>query len=372
MSTSNMQAIQHSNYSDIYHLLYDNEKLSKQDIADTLGLSLPTVSSNLQKLTERHLIIKSGQLKSLIGRRATAYAIDPNVSLSVGMEIFRSYATMTVLNLRNEVLALHTTNLPFANDDQYAQALSQQLLSFLQTKGFSLTQISGVGIGIQGLISNDGTTILYGKILDCTGMQADNFGQYLPFPVTFYHDADCVAVAEYAKKPTDGIFLSISEHIGTAIIINGQVFKSPSGRSGTMEHITLNSADGPVCYCGRRGCIETYCSVSSLLQPNEDLGTFFADLHQHDAAVEARFEIYLNYLSEAIYNLHMFVDLPIVIAGELTKYLSEAHVKALKQRLKQLSVFPETPGYLQRGSVVDHAVAIGAAIPAIQAQLQNI
>ncbi|MCT4486464.1 ROK family transcriptional regulator [Levilactobacillus parabrevis] len=372
MSTSNMQSIQRSNYSNIYHLLYDNDKLSKQDIADQLNLSLPTVSSNLQKLTERHLIIKSGQLKSLIGRRATAYAIDPNVSLSVGVEIFRNYATIAVLNLRNEVLDIHTTNLPFANDDQYAQALSQQLLAFLRTKGFSLTQISGVGIGIQGLISNDGTTILYGKILDCTGMKTDNFGQYLPFPVTFYHDADCVAVAEYANQPTDGIFLSISEHIGTAIIINGKVFKSPSGRSGTMEHITLNSTDGPICYCGRRGCIETYCSVSSLLQANEDLGTFFADLHHHDKQIEQRFETYLNYLSEAIYNLHMFVDLPIVIAGELTKYLSEANITSLKHRLGKLSVFPETPGYLKRGTVVDHAVAIGAAIPATQELLQNI
>jgi len=82
--SSNMQSIQHSNYSDIYHLLYDNEKLSKQDIADQLSLSLPTVSANLQKLTKQQLIVKNGQLKSTIGRRATAYSIDPNVTLSVG------------------------------------------------------------------------------------------------------------------------------------------------------------------------------------------------------------------------------------------------------------------------------------------------
>ncbi|MGX6429832.1 ROK family transcriptional regulator [Levilactobacillus yonginensis] len=370
--SSNMQSIQHSNYSDIYHLLYDNEKLSKQDIADQLSLSLPTVSANLQKLTKQQLIVKNGQLKSTIGRRATAYSIDPNVTLSVGVEIFRNYATMAVLNLRNEVLTIHTINLPFANDDQYAQSLTQQILALIKDRGFSLNQISGVGIGIQGLISNDGTTILYGKILDCTGMKSDNFGQYLPFPVTFYHDADCVARSEYAQHPTDGIFLSIGEHIGTAIIINGHILKSPSGRNGTMEHITLNGVNGPVCYCGRRGCIETYCSLSSLLQPNETLSSFFADLHHNDPTVTKRFEQYLDYLAESIYNLHMFVDIPLVIAGVLTKYLSEKDLTAIKQRLRKISVFPETEGYLHLGKVVDHSVAIGAAIPAIREQLQSL
>lgn len=372
MSTSTMQSIQHSNYSEIYRLLFDNEKLSKQSIADSLGLSLPTVSSNLQKLLNRELIIKNGQLKSAIGRRATAYSIDPNVYMSLGIEIFRNYATITALNLRSEVLTIHTVNIPFENSDQYAHSLSDQLLVLIQNKGYRLENILGVGIGIQGLISNDGTTILYGKILNCTGMKTSNFGQYLPFPVTFYHDADCVAAAEYASRPTDGIFLSIGEHLGTAIIINDQILKSPSGRNGTMEHITLDSVNGRTCYCGRKGCIETYCSLSSLLLPNETLSSFFVDLHHDEPSVATRFEKYLDYLAESIYNLHMFIDIPIIIAGQLTKYMNDQIIDELRQRLKAFSVFPENEQYLQLGKVVDHAVAIGAAIPAIQDKVESI
>ncbi|MGL0747001.1 ROK family transcriptional regulator [Secundilactobacillus paracollinoides] len=370
--SSNMQSIQQSNYSDIYHLLYAHDKLSKQDIADELGLSLPTVSTNLQKLINQQLVMKNGQLKSLIGRRATAYSIDPNVGLSIGVELYRTNATIAIINLRNDILALHTVNIPFANDTEYCEVLSQQLLQLIRNKGLSLNQITGAGIGIQGLISNDGTTVLYGKILGGTGMKTSDFSQYLPFPVTFYHDADCVAVAEFAGTPTDGIFLSINEHIGTAIIINGQVLKSTSGRDGTMEHITLNAVDGPVCYCGRRGCIETYCSLSSLLQPNETLASFFSDLHQKKKAVVKRFETYLDYLADAIYNLHMFIDTPLIIAGELTKYLNETIYDALKKRLKERSVFPENEEYLRFGKVGDHSVAIGAAIPAINDLLADI
>ncbi|WP_010622714.1 ROK family transcriptional regulator [Paucilactobacillus suebicus] len=372
MSSSNMQSIQHSNYSNIYHLLYKNEKLSKQDIADSLDLSLPTVSSNLQKLLDRGLIIKNGQLKSTIGRRATAYSIEPNVSLSLGVEIFRNYSTVTILNLRHEVLAVHTVNLPFSNDLHYSQSLSQQLLILIQNKGYKSEQFIGVGIGIQGLISNDGTTILYGKILDSTGMKASNFSQFLPFPVTFFHDADCVAVAENAYHAMDGIFMSIGEHLGTAIIINGSILKSPSGRDGTMEHITLDSVNGRVCYCGRKGCIETYCSLSSLLKPNETLSSFFTELQHSKTEIVDRFHKYLKLLAESIYNLHMFVDIPIVIAGQLTKYMNVETMNVIKKYLKDYSVFPEDEEYLRLGHVVDHAVAIGAAIPGIEARIEEI
>ncbi|MGF7437389.1 ROK family protein [Lentilactobacillus senioris] len=372
MSTSNMQSIQHSNYSDIYHLLYNNDKLAKQDIADQLNLSLPTVTSNLQRLIEQGLVIKNGQLKSLIGRRATAYSINANGLLGVGIEIFRNYATVAILNLKNEVQLLHTFELPFSNTTEYCQTLSNQLLNLIEDHNIQPQQILSAGIGIQGLISNDGNTILYGKILDCEGMKTSDFAQYLPFSVTFYHDADCVAIAEHVSLPTDGIFMSIGEHLGTAIILNNQILKSSSGRNGTMEHISLNSRDGRLCYCGRRGCIETYCSLNSLLHDNETTESFFDKLNQNDQEVRQRFETYLDYLAQSIYNLHMFVDIPIILAGEITKYLTTEILTDLKNRLKELSVFPEDESYLQFGSVLKHSVAIGASIPAIQNKINNI
>ena len=70
MKTKTMQSIQRSNYSNIYHLLMSNDKLSKKMIADELGLSLPTVTGNLNQLIDQELIMKNGQLESKIGRRA--------------------------------------------------------------------------------------------------------------------------------------------------------------------------------------------------------------------------------------------------------------------------------------------------------------
>lgn len=372
MRTKTMQSIQRSNYSNIYHLLMDSEKLSKQMIAEELGLSLPTVTSNLNKLLDQGLISKDGQLESKIGRRATAYSVNPNAFLSVGIEVFKNYATIAVINLKNEVLTIHTVNLPFANDDHYASALCNNVLRVLQNNGYQEDRVLGAGIGIQGLIDSTGSTVLWGKILDCSGMKTSPFSQYLPFPIRFYHDADCVATAEYAANSTDGIVLSIGEHIGTAVIIDGQILKSTMGRDGTMEHISINPRNGRQCYCGRRGCIETYCSLSSLLAQTETLDSFFVSLKQGDEQVAKRFAEYLDYLADAIYNLHMFIDIPIVIGGRLSKYIDQQILQELRNRLNKISVFPEDEDYLRVGTVADNAVAIGAAIPFIDDKLKEI
>lgn len=370
--SSDMKAIQHSNYSDIYHLLYVNERLSKQEIADQLGLSLPTISTNLSRLIKRGLIIKNGQFESNIGRRATAYAIDPNLWLSIGIEIFRTKITICVINLRFKVLFEKTVTMAFEKSPQYYAAISNEIMAFIEENAISQPQIIGIGLGIQGLISNDGSSVLYGKILDCTGMKTSDFKEFLPFPVHFYHDADCVAVAENVIKPEDALYLSIGEHLGTAVIFNGQILNTSTGRSGTMEHITLNEASGPLCYCGRRGCIETYCSLSSLLQKNESPNTFFTALEQGNDTVTERFETYLDNMAQSIYNLHMFLDIPIVIAGDLAKHLSQKHLSALRKRLSHLSVFPEENAYLKLGHIASHAVAIGAAVPFQREQLESI
>ncbi|EEW54042.1 ROK family transcriptional regulator [Limosilactobacillus antri] len=372
MRTKTMQSIQQSNYSNIYHLLMHNDKLSKQMIADELGLSLPTVTSNLNRLSDQQLIMKNGQLESKIGRRATAYSINHNAFLSIGIEVFQKYATITVINLKHEVLAIHTVNIPFANSDQYAAALADQVRWVLQNNGYNEKAILGAGIGIQGLIDSAGTTVLWGKILDCTGMRAERFSQFLPFPVRFYHDADCVAAAEYAANPHDGIVLSIGEHFGSAMIVAGKILRSTTGRDGTMEHISINPRHGRPCYCGRRGCIETYCSLSSLLQPTETLNSFFANLKQDDPAVKKRFAEYLDYLAESIYNLHMFIDVPIIIGGRLSKFITSPVLEELRKRLRAISVFPENERYVKVGHVADNAVAIGAAIPFIDEKLSSI
>ena len=91
-------------------------------------------------------------------------------------------------------------------------------------------------------------------------------------------------------------------------MINDRIYTGEKGRSGTMEHITLNTQNGHKCYCGRRGCLETYSSLSALLRENETMESFMARVKHHDKETVQRWRNYLTNLAEVINNLHMFVD----------------------------------------------------------------
>ena len=128
-------------------------------------------------------------------------------------------------------------------------------------------QILGVGFAVQGLVSPDHQSIVYGKILADTGLSITAFTRYLPYPCSFFHDADSSAISELWISPElkDAFYLSLSKHLGASIIINRKLLDGKHGHSSIIEHIQIEP-DGELCYCGNRGCLETFCSINALLK----------------------------------------------------------------------------------------------------------
>ena len=61
------------------------------------------------------------------------------------------------------------------------------------------------------------------------------------------------------------VIILLNRNLGGGIITNHQIHQGISMHSGTLEHMCINP-DGPLCYCGSRGCLETYCSANALEQ----------------------------------------------------------------------------------------------------------
>ena len=94
--------------------------------------------------------------------------------------------------------------------------------------------------------------------------------------------------------------------------------------SGTIEHICINP-DGALCYCGNRGCLETYCSANSLEQAaGMNIKDFFSLLREKKSPqLTLIWKDYLNHLAFAMKNLNLIIDaLPrSVSAAGLSPYL---------------------------------------------------
>lgn len=373
MEKFSLTDIKKMNYSDVYHFIYENGHSSKQAIANALQMSLPTVSQHLITLTDEGLIEKCGQLKSQIGRKAAAYSIIPKARISIGVEILVDRTLIVALDLYGEQIDRINLNETFDNRPEYFEKISHSILGFIHTLSIEESQVLGAGFGLQGLVSQDGTEMIYGKILDCTGLTIQAFKQHLPFPCRFIHDSECAALSDLWNNPeiSDAIYLSIGHHLGGALIIDGKVSSGRTGRSGTFEHMTL-IPDGLPCYCGQKGCVECYCSAQALLKDGEELDSYFQSKEKGDPDALARWDTFLKYLAMAANNLHMVIDSNIVLGGHIAPYLTKEDISRLHILVQENTAFPEKEPFIFQGQRRKHAVAIGAALPYISDFLAEV
>ncbi|MCD8357054.1 MAG: ROK family transcriptional regulator [Clostridia bacterium] len=373
MEKFSLTDIRKKNYADVYHFIYQEKRISKQQIANALQMSLPTVTQHLTALSNDGLIEKNGLIASNIGRKAAAYRIKPTAKIAVGVEILTSRITIVILDLYGQVISRTTQPLLFAQDDAYFSSLAQIIHHQLEACQIQPEQVLGVDIGMQGLVSENGHEMLYGKILDCTGLTVDRFETHLHYPCRFVHDAECAAALELWNSPdlTDALYLSLGSHLGGAVISDGKIKTGRTGRTGTFEHMTLVEG-GKTCYCGKQGCMECYCSASSLLEEDETLDQFFSALRQNSASHRARWTEYLNWLAMALNNLHMVLDSWIILGGHIAPFLTENDLEQLFSLIQERTAFPENENFLRLGVQEKDVVAIGAAIPFIQEYLASI
>ena len=201
MNTITPVQIKRNNCKIIYDLLYQSGKASKQELASRLHLSLPTVTQNLVRLEELGLIEKAGHFSSQVGRRAAAYDICPSARVAIGVEILKTSVRILAVDLKGRVLSQEALPFFYENTDAYCRLVSQEIQNFARELPVSSSQILGVGFALQALVSPDGQKIVYGKILECTGLSVSAFLQHLPFPCRFLHDADCAAISELWADP---------------------------------------------------------------------------------------------------------------------------------------------------------------------------
>lgn len=366
--------IKQTNQQLIYHFIYKNKKVSQQDIAYELHLSRPTVTSNLAELETVGLITKKGLLDSdLVGRKAAAYAIVPDFRISIGVEIMRNEIKMIAVNLYGEKIDRTAFQITYRNEDSYFKEVCEKILAFKNTLTITDEQILGIGFAMQALISADNKTVIYGKILSCTGLSINAFAQYLPYPCAFMHDANCAAVSEIWISPElqDAFYLSLSKHLGAAIISKRTILTGKHGHSSTIEHIQLDP-NGDLCYCGQRGCIETLCSVSALLNEDESLDDFFKHLHENDPLIQKRWETYLDNLAKMINMLHLVHDTDFILGGYLATHLRDEDIKYLYHSIQQMTPFDEPNDFIRISKMPKHNIAIGVALPFIQDFLNTI
>lgn len=353
------------NRSKVYQYIYRKKITSKLQIVQDLQMGLSTVSQNLNLLEQDGLIEKNGYFESTGGRKANAIQIVSDFRISIGIGILKNMFHITAVDLYGNTLYTNTIPFPYSNTPDYYKQVTDKIKEFIATNQYDEEKILGVSIATQGITSPDHSTVLYGNIMNNTGMILEDFSRYLPYPCYLEHDSKSAAFLELWKHPEldSAVVFLLNRNLGGAIITNHQIHQGSSMHSGTIEHICINP-DGPLCYCGNRGCLETYCSANALEQAaGMNIKDFFSLLREKKSSQLTQiWKDYLHHLAFAMKNLNLIIDAPIIISGYLAPYFLEDDIAYLTKHINVFSSFALNKEHIFVGTNGQYTPAIGAAL----------
>lgn len=148
--------------------------------------------------------------------------------------------------------------------------IATAIADFLSAENIAREDVLGIGIGVPGAVDNSG--VVAG--CDNLGWGIFNVAQALQdltgLPVRAGNDASVAALGECWKGSGKGfrnmLFVTLGTGVGGGIVIDGKVMLGTHGAGGEIGHMVINREETESCGCGKKGCVEQYCSATGVVR----------------------------------------------------------------------------------------------------------
>lgn len=187
--------------------------------------------------------------------------------VAVGLDVDRTELTVAVAPLDMSVLAERTIPLPAGHAPELTLPLAAELLDeLLREEGIARETLVGAAIGIPAALGIE--SVLANARNGLPGWRHEDLSQLasdaLGMPVLLENDANLDALAQISWGPyspvNDLVFIEVGDSIGAGILSGGEVLHGFLGAAGELGHLPV-VADGELCSCGNRGCLETVATT---------------------------------------------------------------------------------------------------------------
>jgi glucokinase len=156
-----------------------------------------------------------------------------------------------------------------ASPDQVVDAVIKLVSTLLADRSVSHLGIKGAGVGCSGHVNfENGVVLTNSNLPDWDNYPLrDILTRGLGLPIVLDNDANCAAWGEFCFGAGRGsrhmVYVTFSTGCGMGIIIDGKLYRGATGTAGEIGHTVVNP-DGPLCTCGKRGCLMSYACGMAL------------------------------------------------------------------------------------------------------------
>lgn len=269
------------------NLIRAHQPISRADLARLMNVRRGVASLLVSELLGESLIFE-GALGEAVGRgrRPTFLYIDSRERCVIGVDIRASRTYILVTDLMGKQLGVVSS----FQTNKDVHALTQELVRRIKQTLADYKEIGvceGVGVVAPGMVDPALGRVLHAPTLGWRDVSLrDPLAAALGIPVHLENSGKACALAQLWATRSDvgasanSVFVSVSDGVGTGVVVNGELLRGRHNTAGEFGHVPL-SIDGPRCSCGATGCWEAY--VSNLATLSRYFGRETADARPRDA-----------------------------------------------------------------------------------------
>ena len=196
----------------------------------------------------------------------------------IGLDLGGTNSVFGIVDSRGDIKATTAIKTQgYETVDEYVEASVEALKIIIDQVG-GIEKIKSMGIGAPNGNYYTGTiefapNLSWGHngIVPLAKMFSDKLG----IPVALTNDANAAAIGEMtygvARGMKNFIVITLGTGVGSGIVINGQLVYGSDGFAGELGHVIMNRVNGRPCGCGRKGCLEAYCSATGVARTAREL-----------------------------------------------------------------------------------------------------
>jgi len=258
--------------SAVLGLLGTRGPTSRADVARALDVSPATVTQLTKGLLARGLVVELEHAPSHGGRPGRLLGLVRSAGGAIGAKVTADHVAIVDVDLDGTVR--RSTTHPFDPDAPHALDTLGHILG--SAVAAHEGHLLGVGVGIPGAVDAQASGIVEAPTL---GWADAHVGPVLRaalgVPVLVENDVNTLAVAErlYGKgrEHRSSLVVTIGRGIGCGIVLDGALWRGRHGSAGEIGHVPV-TADGPLCACGARGCLEAHIGDEALVRTAVERG----------------------------------------------------------------------------------------------------
>ena len=252
----------------VLNLIRSNEPISRADLARHSGLQRSTVSLIIEQLIRDRWVTEGANGRAPRGRRPTFLHLNNERVGVIGVNIRPAETTVALADLQAHFIAQES----FATADdprRFLGDLTRRLRNLMRARP-EITY-EGIGVSLPGRVDTASNKLVFAPNLQWKNVDLKTpLEQATGLPVELENAANACALAEvwfgkYALGVRNLVAVTVSEGIGTGLILNHQLVRGSTGLAGEFGHSTLVEG-GIECRCGNHGCWEVYASNSAAVR----------------------------------------------------------------------------------------------------------